>query len=288
MTLTLCHMCFSGTAMRIGAKLGLFVPKQVPASSIALFALSGVGSVAFCNLTLQFNSVGFYQLSKLSCVPATVLVQMFYYKQKFRRSVLLSLLVLLGGVGGATVTDMELNPFGFVMGLLSIAFTTWYQIWIGVIQKDLNLTQFQLLHAVTPYWAGMQLFVALFVDVLFAEEGQKLFQYDGLSTECLLMFLVSCSLAVGVNFSGFLLIHVTSAITYMVVGNVKTLLIISSAFILFNSPVLANNLACICLALCGVVMYGYFKSKPAQQEEKQEEMVEARPLTADDTEESDV
>jgi hypothetical protein len=34
-----------------------------------------LGSVAFMNLNLAHNSVGFYQLSKLACIPVTLILE---------------------------------------------------------------------------------------------------------------------------------------------------------------------------------------------------------------------
>ena len=70
-------------------------------------ALNGV-SVAFLNLSLGFNSVGFYQMTKLAIIPCTVGIQTAFYAKRFSGNQA-SLAVLLLGVAAATVTDVRLN-----------------------------------------------------------------------------------------------------------------------------------------------------------------------------------
>lgn len=38
-------------------------------------AATGVGSIGFMNISLHLNSVGFYQITKLAIVPATLCAQ---------------------------------------------------------------------------------------------------------------------------------------------------------------------------------------------------------------------
>ena len=63
------------------------------------FGVLNSASIALLNLSLGFNSVGFYQMTKLSIIPVTVGLQMTYFNKKFSAGVKMSLLVLLLGVG---------------------------------------------------------------------------------------------------------------------------------------------------------------------------------------------
>lgn len=84
-----------------------------------------LSSVAFMNLNLAYNSVGFYQLSKLMCIPFTIFVQrVFSTQQEASMAIKLTLIPILLGVGLATVEEVALNWFGFVFALLAVIFTT--------------------------------------------------------------------------------------------------------------------------------------------------------------------
>jgi len=65
-------------------------------------------------LTISLLSLPFrlLQLSKLACIPFTLLVQYIAYKQSVPRLVQLTLLPITFGVGFATVYDLSLNTVG--------------------------------------------------------------------------------------------------------------------------------------------------------------------------------
>jgi solute carrier family 35 protein E3 len=89
--------------------------------------LNGI-SIGLLNLSLGFNSVGFYQMTKLAIIPCTVILETLFFRKKFSRNIKLSLSVLLVGVGVATVTDLQLNTVGSVLSLLAIITTCIAQI----------------------------------------------------------------------------------------------------------------------------------------------------------------
>lgn len=72
-------------------------------------------SVAFMNLNLAYNSVGFYQLSKLLCIPVTLVIQYIVYKSSVTNLVKLTLIPIIFGVGYATVHDLEISLVGLGM-----------------------------------------------------------------------------------------------------------------------------------------------------------------------------
>jgi len=52
------------------------------------------------------------QLSKLVCIPFTLMVQYVAYKQTVSRAVQFTLIPITFGVGYATIYDLSLNPVG--------------------------------------------------------------------------------------------------------------------------------------------------------------------------------
>jgi hypothetical protein len=59
------------------------------------FAVINAVSIGFLNLSLAFNSVGFYQMTKLAIIPGTVTLQTLFYGKSFSTRVKLTLVVLL-------------------------------------------------------------------------------------------------------------------------------------------------------------------------------------------------
>ena len=72
-------------------------------------AAAFVGYIVFWNLSLQLNSVGFYQLSKILIAPAIILIEAVWFKKVPTRLELSSVGVLCAGVTLATVSDSEVD-----------------------------------------------------------------------------------------------------------------------------------------------------------------------------------
>ncbi|KAF5799461.1 hypothetical protein HanXRQr2_Chr07g0304771 [Helianthus annuus] len=49
--------------------------------------LNGI-SIGLLNLSLGFNSVGFYQMTKLAIIPCTVLLETLFFSKQFRLNLL--------------------------------------------------------------------------------------------------------------------------------------------------------------------------------------------------------
>ncbi|EEC67180.1 hypothetical protein OsI_34048 [Oryza sativa Indica Group] len=76
---------------------------------------------------------------------------------------------------------------------------------------------------------------------------------------CILAFIVlSCSIAVCVDFSTFLVIGTTSPVTYQVLGHLKTCLILSFGYVLLRDPFTFRNVAGILVAIFGMGLYSFF------------------------------
>ena len=103
------HFSFTAIGCRIMMMLGIFGYAPAPMSGILPVALGSLFSVGFMNLNLASNSVGFYQLSKLLCIPVTILVQYLVYHQTVSRAVQITLIPILFGVGYATVYDLVIH-----------------------------------------------------------------------------------------------------------------------------------------------------------------------------------
>ena len=84
------------------------------------------------------------QITKLTIVPVTLLVNYYHYGVTTNGKVKLALAILLFGVGVATVTDVELRPLGLCYGVVAILTTATYQIWQGTKQREFEMSGTQL------------------------------------------------------------------------------------------------------------------------------------------------
>ena len=200
--------------------LGFFTRARMPALDSFLMAIFCIGSVAFMNFSLDYNSVGFYQVTKLLCIPAMVIIQSYVYKQQFRAKVKLALVVVLAGVGAATVSDVDLNTAGCVMGGLAVLFTAQFQIWQGEKQKSYKMNAMQMNHAQALPSFLFCLVLSLLVDHT-GKTATSNVRLHAMQGNELAWIGLSCVLALSVNLCTYGLIGKTSAVTYQVVGHAK-------------------------------------------------------------------
>lgn len=82
--------------------------------------------------------------------------------------------------------------------------------------------------------------------------------------------VLSCMIAVAVNFSTFLVIGKTSPVTYQVLGHLKTCLVLAFGYTLLHDPFTQRNILGILVAILGMGLYSYF----CVQENKKKQLVD--------------
>ena len=141
-TLTSIHFLITAISMEIMTLTGIFNRTRLPWVTSATMSIACTLSVGLMNLSLKLNSVGVYQLCKLLGVPWLVFVETTVYGTHTSSAVKLSLIVIVIGMGLATVTDVHFNLSGGVVGLTAVIVTTQFQIWQGRKQHDHKLNAF--------------------------------------------------------------------------------------------------------------------------------------------------
>ena len=122
--------------------------------------------VFFMNLSLANNSVGFYQISKLACIPVTLFIQAKYFNTQHTDNVKMTLIPILFGVGLTTVTDFDVNLVGSCYAGVGVSFTVLGQVYTSTKQKELKMNSLQLLYHTAPLIAvGMAVMVPMFDSI---------------------------------------------------------------------------------------------------------------------------
>lgn len=181
------------------------------------------------NLNLAANSVGFYQLSKLACIPVTLLIEKACHGKIPSLAVLLTLLPLLVGVGIGTVNDVTMNVIGTIYALLAVLAASLAQIFTSNVQKELECNAMQLLYHTSPLIV-LQMVVA---TPMFHNVGSLVENQPPLVVS--MHIFLSCILAFGVNVSNYMVLGLTSPLTYQVVGHLKTILILVIGSVIFKT-----------------------------------------------------
>ncbi len=253
--LSFLHFAFTTMGTRVLLNLNQFVYKDADARNVFPVAVGSLLSVAFMNLNLTYNSVGFYQLSKLICIPVTLIIQYFAYKQSVSRIIQFTLMPILFGVGYATVYDLDVNFTGTVFATFAVLATTVSQIFTNTYQKSLDCNAMQLLYHTSPLISLGMLVMAPFFDDIPA-----MLRFRNTPMGVFRIFL-SCCFALGVNISNYLVLGKTSPLTYQVLGHLKTILILVLGFTVFEKPLDGRNCLGITIAMMGVISYTEIKRR---------------------------
>jgi solute carrier family 35 protein E3 len=104
-------------------------------------SMASLTSIIFMNLNLAHNSVAFYQISKLCCIPMTLLLESVFglRKQQLTATLVVSLLLIIGGMALVSEGALKYSPEGLVYMAVGVLGTSVGQIWFAPLQKELKL-----------------------------------------------------------------------------------------------------------------------------------------------------
>jgi solute carrier family 35 protein E3 len=259
--LTAYHFIMTFGLLELMCRLNLFKRAigfpQIPR---LVLAAATVGAVVFMNFNLKLNSVGFYQLSKLLVIPAIVVYDFVAHGKRTPLNRLLSLGILLLGIGLFTISDVQVNLTGSAIAAVAVGCAAVSQTKTGSVQKEFGLNGPNAQHATALYQFVMTLLAALVV------ETRGLFAHSFATVEVVIVVLTGF-VSLFVNVCAFGLIGKTSAITYQVVGHCKTILIFTFGLIMFparheeTAAQFARKIAGLVVSMTGMIYYSYLSIK---------------------------
>lgn len=235
---------------------------------VMITSASYVGYVCLTQLSLQVNSVGFYQVAKIAVTPLVCVIQWALYSATYSTMMKLSLTMVCLGVALATVADLSVTLLGMGVAFIGSCFTAAYQIFAGTMQKKLGLDSNQLVYNVAPYsFAFLLALIPIFENVGFygdemRSEGdpETILGYRP-TPAALFMIFLSSILGVCVTLSTFLFIHATNPVTFNVVGHLKTVMVVAGGMLYYGDGVEPLKLFGLALAIVGIYWYTQIKQK---------------------------
>ncbi|KAK4834073.1 hypothetical protein QYF36_016364 [Acer negundo] len=253
-TLTGFHFTVTALVGLVSNAAGYSASKHVPFWELLWFSIVANMSITGMNLSLMLNSVGFYQISKLSMIPVVCVLEWILHSKRYSKEVKMAVGVVVLGVGVCTVTDVKINAKGFLCASVAILSTSLQQISIGSLQKKYSIGSFELLSKTAPIQAVSLIVTGPFIDYFLS--GKLLLDYK-LSTGAVFFILLSCSLAVFCNVSQYLCIGRFSAVSFQVLGHMKTICVLMLGWMLFDSELTVKNILGMALAILGMVVYSW-------------------------------
>lgn len=128
---------------------------STPSKSTKYSSLLSLGivmslSTGLANVSLKYNSVGFYQMAKIAVTPAIVLAEFVLFRKKISFLKLVALTVVSVGVAVATVTDLQFHFFGACIAVAWIVPSAVNKILWSNLQQQENWTALALMWKTTP------------------------------------------------------------------------------------------------------------------------------------------
>ncbi|XP_022134913.1 nucleotide-sugar uncharacterized transporter 1 isoform X2 [Momordica charantia] len=224
--------------------------KTTRSSTLLTLGLVMSLSTGLANVSLKYNSVGFYQMAKIAVTPSIVLAEFILYGKKVSFSKVLALIVVSVGVAVATVTDLQFDLFGACIALAWIIPSAVNKILWSSLQQQENWTAMALMWKTTP--VTLCGFVALipFLD----PPGVLSFNWSYHNT---LAILLSAILGFLLQWSGALALGATSAVSHVVLGQFKTCVILLGNYYLFNADPGRTSICGAFTAIMGMSIYTY-------------------------------
>ncbi|KAA8522730.1 hypothetical protein F0562_009108 [Nyssa sinensis] len=263
--LTFIHYICSWLLMAI-LKAVSILPASPPSKSTKFSSLLALGivmsfSTGLANVSLKYNSVGFYQMAKIAVTPTIVLAEFILFHKKVTFQKVLALTVVSIGVAVASVTDLQFHFFGACVAVAWIIPSAINKIMWSNLQQQENWTALALMWKTTP----ITLFFLVILMPSLDPPGVLSFNWSFYNSAIIGM---SAILGFLLQWSGALALGATSATTHVVLGQFKTCVILLGGFLLFDSNPGITSICGAITALVGMSFYTYLNLESQQQSSK--------------------
>ncbi|KAI3729957.1 hypothetical protein L6452_18630 [Arctium lappa] len=201
-------------------------------------------------------NVPMYTTLRRTTVVFTMFVEFILVGQKYTRSVIGSVALIVFGAFVAGSRDLSFDAYGYAVVFLSNITTAIYLATISRIGKSSGLNSFGLMWC-NGILCGPVLLFWTFIrgDLRMTMEFPHLF-----APGFLIVLLLSCVLAFFLNYSIFLNTTLNSAVTQTICGNLKDLFTITLGWMFFGGlPFDLLNVIGQLLGFVGSGFYAYFK-----------------------------
>ncbi|KNA05546.1 hypothetical protein SOVF_189350 [Spinacia oleracea] len=260
-TLTMVHMGFSGVVAFFLVRVFKVVAPvkmtfEIYATCVIPISAFFASSLWFGNTAYLHISVAFIQMLKALMPVATFVMAVACGTDKLRCDVFLNMLLVSVGVVVSSYGEIHFNIIGTLYQVTGIFAEALRLVLTQVLLQKKGLT----LNPITSlYYIAPCSFMFLFIPWYMLEQPQmdiSRIQFN------FWIFFSNAICALALNFSIFLVIGRTGAVTIRVAGVLKDWILIALSTVIFpESAITGLNIIGYAIALVGVVMYNYLKIK---------------------------
>ncbi|KAK4744571.1 hypothetical protein SAY87_010883 [Trapa incisa] len=263
-TLTMIHMGFSGAVAFFLVRVFKVVPPvkmtfEIYATCVMPISAFFASSLWLGNTAYLHISVAFIQMLKALMPVATFLMAVLCGTDKLRCDVFLNMVLVSVGVVVSSYGEIHFNVIGTVYQVTGIFAEALRLVLTQVLlqKKGLTLNPITSLYYIAPCSFVFLFFPWFLLEKSEMEVSQIQFNFW--------IFFSNALCALALNFSIFLVIGRTGAVTIRVAGVLKDWILIALSTVIFpESTITGLNIVGYAIALCGVVMYNYIKVRDVQ------------------------
>lgn len=202
------------------------------------------------NSSLKLNGIGFYQMFKMLVTPGVVFLE-YILDSKILSLQRCACLVLVGiFVLVSSRADLQFSMTGTICASLWVPLAVMYKVQWGRVRKKYNCSTLSLMHMVLPFSIVVQMLISPFVD----PPGIGSFHW---TNEAIFWIGLSGVAAFLVNFSGFLVMGNIGALAHVLLGQLKSGVIMVGAYLFLGSNYTLVQLIGASGAVGAIMAYTY-------------------------------
>ncbi|KAI7864735.1 triose-phosphate transporter family-domain-containing protein [Spinellus fusiger] len=256
-TLTAIHTLCGSVGCYLLYGIGAFVPTKLTMNEqfiMLMFSFLYTINIAISNVSLNLVSVAFHQVVRAMTPVFTIILSVAFLHKTYSRKVYTSLLPVVLGVGFATFGEYDYSFLGLVLTLLGTVLAAIKTIVTNRVQVGrLKLDPMDLLLRMSPL-AFVQCMVYAYMTGELAIV--KTFSETHMTSSLAWSLFFNGVLAFALNIVSFTANKKTGPLTMTVAGNVKQVLSIILAVVIFDLNINYTNAFGIILTLVGGGWYG--------------------------------
>ncbi|KAA1094634.1 UAA transporter [Puccinia graminis f. sp. tritici] len=256
-TLTAIHTLAGTIGSQLAHAQGLFSAARLSRNhNIILIAFSILYTVniAVSNLSLHLVTVPFHQVVRATTPLFTIILSIIYFNKSYPFETYLSLFIVVLGVGLSTYGDYGWTLPGLLLTLLGTILASFKTVVTNVIQVGrLRLNPLDLLMRMSPLAFIQCLLYAYLTGEI--ESVHHFAHQQHFDRRKVFALIINGIIAFGLNVVSFTANKKTSALTMTVAANVKQVLTILSAILIFKLVITPMNLLGILITLIGGAYY---------------------------------
>ncbi|KAJ7856603.1 TPT-domain-containing protein [Mycena leptocephala] len=270
-TLSALHALFGTIGGTLLAQRGYFVPSRLnlqEALVVAVFSVLYATNIVVSNVSLQLVTVPFHQVVRAATPIFTIFFSGLFFGAQSSQSKKISLIPVVAGVGLATFGDYYFNYAGFLLTMLGTILAALKTIFTNVLQTPTPTVEkstpsrpyfsnpFDLLFFLSPLALIQCIFLAHYTGELTRVRDYTLQEMS--SFKAIALLLNGC-IAFGLNVVSFSANRRVGALGMTVAANVKQVLTIICAVVIFNLTITVLNAVGIVLTLVGGAWYAWIE-----------------------------